>query len=230
MASKCRGALGSRATALGGVGWRACSTCRLLLRPRVPLSASGQRSAQPASQSVRFDVPSLQRRHMHAGEVCHRSLYGIYIRCACVCVLVLRCRYLLQGPTAPFKKEEPPIVVALDSHPALDALTQEFVAGTNGCDIWEVGGSAGEGRPGRGKGHVWCGHACVCAPAHAHAWWGRGESVGPQVGRRMVGVAADDAERLLSLSLSGFCSALCRHTPTHLPTYLPTYVPVCADR
>lgn len=39
-------------------------------------------------------------------------------------------------PPNPLKKaEEPPIVVALDAH---EALNREFLAGTNGCDIWEV--------------------------------------------------------------------------------------------
>lgn len=44
-------------------------------------------------------------------------------------------RFLLMGPTAPFKKEDPPLVVALDCHAS---LTREFLAGTTGCDIWEV--------------------------------------------------------------------------------------------
>ncbi|KAG2428966.1 hypothetical protein HXX76_011210 [Chlamydomonas incerta] len=42
----------------------------------------------------------------------------------------------LMPPSNPLKKaEEPPIVVALDAHEDLD---REFLAGTNGCDIWEV--------------------------------------------------------------------------------------------
>ncbi|GFR50670.1 hypothetical protein Agub_g12921 [Astrephomene gubernaculifera] len=44
--------------------------------------------------------------------------------------------FQLQPPGAGLvRPEEPPLVVALDCHPQLD---REFLAGTNGCDIWEV--------------------------------------------------------------------------------------------
>lgn len=64
-----------------------------------------------------------------------------------LCGLFACCdRFLLMGPTAPFKKEDPPLVVALDSHAS---LSREFLAGTTGCDIWEV--SAGRTLPPNGK-------------------------------------------------------------------------------
>ncbi|KAG2496899.1 hypothetical protein HYH03_004906 [Edaphochlamys debaryana] len=43
--------------------------------------------------------------------------------------------FKLTTPTAEFKKQDPPLVVALDTHAVLN---EEFLAGTNGCDIWEV--------------------------------------------------------------------------------------------
>jgi hypothetical protein len=38
-------------------------------------------------------------------------------------------------PSAPLEKEKLPMLRALDTHPAKPA---EFIAGTDGCDIWEV--------------------------------------------------------------------------------------------
>ncbi|KAJ9507961.1 hypothetical protein QJQ45_021288 [Haematococcus lacustris] len=44
-------------------------------------------------------------------------------------------RFLLQGPLAPCQTSQPPAIMALDCHPAKPA---EFIAGTDGNDIWEV--------------------------------------------------------------------------------------------
>ncbi|KXZ48848.1 hypothetical protein GPECTOR_25g433 [Gonium pectorale] len=43
--------------------------------------------------------------------------------------------YKLMMAGTGLKREEPPMVVSLDAH---DALDKEFIAGTDGCDIWEV--------------------------------------------------------------------------------------------
>jgi hypothetical protein len=38
-------------------------------------------------------------------------------------------------PSAPLEKEKLPMLRALDTHPSKPT---EFIAGTDGCDIWEV--------------------------------------------------------------------------------------------
>ena len=44
-------------------------------------------------------------------------------------------RIELKNPAVPFKESDPPMVMALDTHPAKE---EEFIAGTVHCDIWEV--------------------------------------------------------------------------------------------
>ena len=44
-------------------------------------------------------------------------------------------RFKLSMPSAPLEKEKLPMLRALDTHPSKPT---EFIAGTEGCDIWEV--------------------------------------------------------------------------------------------
>ena len=44
--------------------------------------------------------------------------------------------YRLDAPNAPMDPANPPRILAVDCHPA---LAEEFIAGTDGCDVWEVG-------------------------------------------------------------------------------------------
>ena len=44
-------------------------------------------------------------------------------------------RFELSSQAVPYKASDPPMVMALDTHPA---KTTEYIAGTVHCDIWEV--------------------------------------------------------------------------------------------
>lgn len=44
-------------------------------------------------------------------------------------------RYQLTCAASPYNPSDPPMIVALDTHPA---KTTEYIAGTRHCDIWEV--------------------------------------------------------------------------------------------
>lgn len=49
--------------------------------------------------------------------------------------MLIMCRFKLATPGPPLKGEQLPMIRALDAHPY---LATEFIAGTDGCDIWEV--------------------------------------------------------------------------------------------